>query len=314
MYQLDKFKVKKTEDTDTLAKIEIGPLPKGFGATVGNAIRRILLTTISGSAITSVKISGIKHEYSTIKGMQQDVITLLLNLKNVSLKSHSEEPVILKLNKKGDKKGVVTITAGDFEKNPDIEIFNEDLVLAELTDEKAKLELEVTVENGIGYSMPDERKRAEIGVIPIDSIFSPVKHVNYEIVKSRFGQQTDLDQINLDIYTDGSSKPSEVFLEALEIFDLVANRLVDLAGGDSFNNSLEAEIEEEEEDEPKQILISDLTISTRLANSLRNSGISDLYELEGKSRNEILSFKGMGKKSFEELIDILENSGINIIS
>ncbi|MBD3363195.1 DNA-directed RNA polymerase subunit alpha [Candidatus Dojkabacteria bacterium] len=313
MYSLDKFKIKTVEDSDTLAKFEIGPLPKGFGHTIGNALRRILMTTISGSAITSVKIKGIDHEYSTLEGMQEDVLSFVLNLKKIALKTHSDEPITLKLKTKGkSSKDTVEVKAGDFEKHSDVEIANPDLVLAKLTKQNAKLEAEVTIEKGVGYALPDEEKRAEIGVIPVDSIFSPVKHVKFDVVSVRVGQQTDLDQIDMEVHTNGASTPRDTLLESTEIFDLVANRLVDLAGGDSEDNSLEVEEEEPEEEEEKVLLVSDLNLSTRTTNALHNADVLDLYALEGKSKKEILSFKGMGKKSFEELEQVLTENNIKI--
>lgn len=313
MYELDKFKIITAEEKgDEFARFEIGPLPKGFGFTIGNALRRIMMTTISGSAITSVKITGIKHEYSTLEGMQNDVLSFVLNLKNVAVKSHSEEPVVLKLSAKGKKGEVVEVRASDFESNPDIEISNPDLLLAELSKDNANLEAEITIENGVGYGLPIESKRAEIGVIPVDSIYSPVKHVKMEVTQTRLGQQTDLDLVVLEVYTNGAAAPKEIFLEAVEIFDLAANRLVDMAGGDSENNPLDVQEEVSEVVEEKKILISELNLSTRLTNALLNSGVTDLMELEGRSKKEILSFKGMGKKSCVELEDILVEYEINV--
>lgn len=312
MYDLDKFKIKVIKDEESEAVLEIGPLPKGFGQTVGNSLRRILLTSISGSAVTSVKINGVKHEYTTINGVQDDVFKMLLNLKNLSVRSYSENPIVLKLDKKGEKGKVVQVTAADFEENSDIEIFNKELVLTELTADKATLSLEITIEQGIGYKMPDEEKRSEIGVIPLDAIYSPVKHVKMDIQATRVGKHTDYENVVFTIVTDKSRKPTDAFLEAVEIFDLVANRLVDLSGGDSENNKLAVVVEEESPVQVKKLLVSELGLSTRLMNSLLNSGINDLNTLNGMSAKEIMSFKGMGKKSYDELIDILVNNGINV--
>jgi DNA-directed RNA polymerase subunit alpha len=312
MYNLDKFKIKVVKDDSSEALLEIGPFPKGFGQTIGNSLRRILLTSISGSAVTSVKIDGIKHEYTTLDGVQDDVFKLLLNLKNLSVRSYSETPVVLKLSKKGEKGKAVQVTAADFEINSDIEIFNPDLVITELTLDKAQLNMEITIEQGLGYGMPDEEKRSEIGVIPVDALYSPVKHVKMDVVSTRVGKHTDYETIVFTIITDESRKPTDAFLEAVEIFDLVANRLVDLSGGDSENNKLAVEVEEEVAVQEKKLVVSELGLSTRLMNSLFNSGINDLTTLEGMSGKEIMSFKGMGKKSYDELIDILVKNGINI--
>jgi DNA-directed RNA polymerase subunit alpha len=312
MYNLDKFKIKVTKDSQTESVLEIGPFPKGFGQTVGNSLRRILLTSISGSAITSVKIDGVKHEYTTLDGVQDDVFRLLLNLKNLSVRSYSQEPVVIKLNKKGSKGKVVSVLAEDFEDNSDIEIFNPELLITELTDEKSSIGLEVTIEQGLGYAMPNEEKRSEIGVIPVDALYSPVKHVKMDILSTRVGKHTDFETIVYTIITDGSRKPTDAFLESVEVLDLVANRLVDLSGGDSDNNTLAVEVEEEVQIQEKKLLVTELGLSTRLMNSLLNSGINDLATLEGVSNKEIMSYKGMGKKSYDELLDLLVKNGINI--
>lgn len=312
MLDIGKFKILTSEESDFFTKFEIGPFPKGFGHTIGNAIRRILLSSISGSAITSVRVKGAEHEYSTLDGMQEDVLTFVLNLKNISINSHSEEPVVLKMTISGKKGETVEIKAGDFEDNSDVEIKNPELVLGNITKGTTDLVIEVTVENGLGYALPDQDKRKEVGTIPVDALFSPVKHVKIDVVETRVGQQTDLDQINMEVNTNGASSPKEAFLEAVEIFDLIANRLVDLGGGDSLTNKMEVEEEEEEIIEVKKLPIFELNLSTRLRNSLLNSSINDLTELEGRSKNEILSFKGMGKKSYDELISLLSTNEINL--
>jgi DNA-directed RNA polymerase subunit alpha len=311
MFALDKIKITTAQESDTKGRFLIGPLPQGYGHTVGNSLRRILLTSISGAAITSVKIKGVTHEYATYEGLDRDVLKFVLGLKNIAVKSHSSDPVVLKLNVKGKAGETRMVTAGDFEKNPDIEIANPDLELAVLT-KNTTLDVEVTIEKGIGYSYADEAKRAEAGVIPIDVIYSPVKHVNLIINETRVGQQTNLDEIELIINTNGAVKPSETLFESFEIYDLIANRLVNSFGGDSENNSLDTPITEEVAEEPKKISVSQQGLSTRLMNSLLNSGISDLNSLEGRSRNEVLNFKGMGKKSFDELMEIIEKFDIKL--
>lgn len=311
MFALDKIKITTVQESDTKGKFLIGPLPHGYGHTVGNSLRRILLTSISGAAITSVKIKGVTHEYATYEGLDRDVLKFVLGLKNIAVRSHSNEPVVLKLNVKGKAGETRMVKAGDFEKNPDIEIANPDLELAVLT-KNTTLDVEVTIEKGIGYSYAEEGKRAEAGVIPIDVIYSPVKHVNLLINETRVGQQTNLDEVELVISTNGAVKPSETLFESFEIYDLIANRLVNSFGGDSENNSLDTPISEEVAEEPKKISVSQQGLSTRLMNSLLNSGISDLNQLEGRSRNEVLNFKGMGKKSFDELMEIIEKFDIKL--
>ncbi|MBP9758593.1 DNA-directed RNA polymerase subunit alpha [Candidatus Dojkabacteria bacterium] len=312
MFALDKIKITTVEDSDTRGRFLIGPLPQGYGHTVGNSLRRILLTSISGAAITSVKIKGITHEYSTMEGLDRDILKFVLGLKNVALKSHSEEPVVLKLNVKAKSGENLVVKASDFEENPDIEIANPDLELAVLTKPNSSLDVEVTIEKGLGYSYADETKRSESNVIPIDVIFSPVKHVKMQINATRVGQQTNLDEVELIITTNGAVKPSETLFGSFEIYDLIANRLVNSFGGDSENNSLDTQVDEEVIEEPKKISVSQQGLSTRLMNSLLNSGISDLNLLQGRGKNEVLNFKGMGKKSYDELMEILEKFDIKL--
>lgn len=312
MFALDKIKITTVEDTNTKGKFLIGPLPQGYGHTVGNSIRRILLTSISGAAITGVKIKGITHEYSTMEGLDRDILKFVLGLKNVAIKSHTDEVVVLKLSAKAKSGENAVVTAGDFEPNPDVEIANPELELAVLTKSNNSLDVEVTVEKGIGYAYGDEGKRAEAGVIPVDVIYSPVKHVKMQVNATRVGQQTNLDEVELIVTTNGAVKPSETLFESFEIYDLIANRLVDSFGGDSENNSLDTQVAEEIVEEPKKISVSQQGLSTRLMNSLLNSGISDLNQVKGRSKNEVLNFKGMGKKSFDELMEILEKFDIKL--
>jgi len=313
MISLDKFKVKRTEESDTYGVFAIGPLPKGYGYTVGNSVRRILLSSVPGAAVTAVKIEGIKHEYATLNGVQDDIITVLLKLKELAVRVYSEEPQIIKLHIKGKKGEVLTVKASDFELTSDVEIINTELEITELT-KNVDLNMEVTVEQGVGYAYPDEKKRKEIGVIPLDSVFSPVKRVQIDVVNTRLGQDTDLDQINIAVYTTGTVTPTEAMLKASEIYDQIANKLVDLLGGDSELNEIPVEEVEEEIVEEEKILVSQLNLSTRLTNSLLNAGISDLKDLRERAREEVGSFRGMGKKSMTELEKVMIEKEISFAS
>lgn len=310
MISLDKFKVTLVEENEQHGVFEIGPLPKGYGYTLGNSIRRILLSSIPGAAVTAVQIDGVKHEYSTLEGVQDDVLSLVLKLKELALIVHSEDPQELKLSVKGKKGESLTIKASDFQVPSEVELINDELEVTTLTKD-IDLNLTVTAERGVGYAYPDESKRKELGVIPIDSIFSPVKNVKLEVGRARFGQFTNLDQITLEINTDSTVKPSAALLNAVEIFDQMANKLVDLLGGDSELNELPTEEDDEEEDEEDKILVSQLNLSTRLTNALLNAGISDLRDLNKRTREEVGSFRGMGKKSMTELEDIMMDKEIN---
>jgi DNA-directed RNA polymerase subunit alpha len=305
MIGLDKFKIKKESEDSSVGVFKISPLPRGYGYTLSNSLRRMLLSSIPGAAVTAIRINGVKHEYSTLDGLQEDVISLILKLKDVAIKSYSEEKRIIKLSVKGKKGKVLEIKAGDFELPSDVEIMNADIKIATLTND-VKLDLELIVETGIGYAYPKEELREELGTIPMDSFYSPVKRVQVEISKTRVGQDTDLDQIDMTIITNGTIKPSEALLKAVEIYDGIANRMVDLLGGDSallketstFNKELEAR-------EEKRILIGELNLSTRLNNALLNAGITNLNDLGKYQESEVIGFRGMGRKSLTELSEMM---------
>jgi len=305
MIGLDKFKIVKESEDSTVGVFKIGPLPRGYGYTISNSLRRMLLSSIQGAAVTAIRINNIKHEYSTLEGLQEDVISLILKLKDLSIKTYSDGKKVIKLSVKGKKGKVLDVKAGDFDLPSDVEIMNPEISIATLTND-VNLELELIVETGIGYAYPKEELREELGTIPMDSFFSPVKRVQVEISKTRVGQDTDLDQIDMTIITNGSIKPSEAILKASEIYDGIANRIVDLLGGDSellkeaSTISNETEVKEE-----KKILIGELNLSTRLNNALLNAGITNLNDLCKYKEEEIINFRGMGKKSLTELVELM---------
>lgn len=310
MIGLDQFKVTRVEEKDDYGVFEIGPLPKGYGYTISNSLRRILLSSIKGAAVTAVKIDGVKHEYTTLAGLQEDVITLILKLKDLAVKMEGEDKAVIKLSVKGKKNDTLTIKATDFDLPSNVEILNPELEIATLTAD-VSLNLEITVENGVGYAYPDEGKREELGTIPLDSIFSPVKRVKVDIGKSRVGQDTDLDLVRLEIFTNGTKTPIETLLGAAEIYDQIANRLVDLLGGDSAKLDAEmAQVETATAQEEVKILISELGLTTRLNNALLNAGITNLADLAKYSKDEVANFRGMGKKSLTELIEVMDKHNI----
>ncbi len=310
MLEIDKFGLKKVKDEGSYGEFEIGPLPKGFGHTVANSLRRILLSSIAGASVVSVKINGVDHEYTALKGVQDDVLAILLRLKELALVVHTEDEVVLKVSKKGKKGEVVDVLASDIEINPDVEIINKDLVITSLSDEKSSFDAEIHVRSGVGYAFPEESIRKEIGNLPIDADYNPVTRVEIDIVTARVGQRTDYEQIILKVHTNMTKTPSEALLEAVEVYDRIANRLVNLAGGNAA--ALEEEVKDEESKQEERILVSEVNMSTRLTNSLMNSGISTLNELNGKSKEDVAGFRGMGKKSYEELLEILADFGFSL--
>ncbi|MBN1331293.1 DNA-directed RNA polymerase subunit alpha [Candidatus Dojkabacteria bacterium] len=311
MLEIDKFKLKKIKEDGEHGEYEIGPLPKGFGHTVANSLRRILLSSIEGAAVVGVKLNGVDHEYSSLEGVQDDVLAILLNIKELAIVSHTQDDVVLKLSKKGKKGDVVEITAKDIEPNADVEIVNKDLVITTLSGAASKIDAEIRIKRGIGYAYPDESIRKEIGNLPIDANFNPVVRVEYQIAQARVGQRTDYDLINLNITTNKVKTPAEVLLEAAEIYDMIANKLVNIFGGDSDEVASMSKESTKEEDGEK-IKISEVSMSTRLTNSLMNAGIATLNELDSKDYEEVENYRGMGSKSFEELNEILTDFGFSL--
>jgi DNA-directed RNA polymerase subunit alpha len=322
MFPINKFTIKTISETETEGIFQIGPLPKGYGNTVGTPFRRLLYSSIPGAAITSIRLEGAPHEYSTIAGIQDDALSIILALKDVALICRSDDPVTLKLQVKGDKKGPRAVTAADFSKDPMVDIVNPDHVITTLANEKASISAEVTVERGLGYALPKEELRNEVGIIPVDAIFTPVRLVSVNVTDTRVGQQTDLDLLEMRIVTNGTITPSAALSQAAEIFVKVSEHLFqsaqDLLSGKS-KEQAKATLIPLEEDMEKQttaaapLLIDDMDISTRLRNALVNSGYNDLRQLDGLTEEELRNVKGMGEKSFEELQALIHKYDINVI-
>ena len=241
MLDLTLIKVKAVVLTDSYGKFDIEPLDKGFGQTVGTSLRRILLSSLKGAAVTSVKINNIKHEYASIPGVEEDVMNIILNLKQLRLKCFSDEKQTLYLNVK--RSGAVT--AADIETTSTVEILNKDLVIAHISDDKSTLSIELTVEVGIGYN-PVEEERTEIGLIPVDASFSPVDRVNFAVTSARVGQVTDLDKLTFEIYTR-TIEPREALQEALKISTGVLARILESTSEESEVATPETIVADEEE-------------------------------------------------------------------
>lgn len=308
--------VKKESETNGVGEFIIGPLPRGFGHTLANSLRRILLSSLTGAAITSVKIAGAEHEYSSINGMQDDVLTFILKLKSVVINSYSDEPVRVKLNvttKKGEKK---VVTADDIEADASIEIINKDFELTTLSD-GGKLNAEIVIEKGQGFLSSEAANRSEIGIIPVDAIFSPVENVEIKISNARVGQKTDYDQISLHISTNNSITPSEAIQEAFGLYNQLTTRLLELVSGDMAGEQAKEVKDKDETEEANSdefgILVKDLKLSTRLKNALTNSAITDLRVLDGKTKDELLEIKGMGAKSADELVEIMKDNNLTVL-
>ncbi len=285
----------------------IGPMESGYGVTIGNALRRVLLSSMSGAAITSVRVSDVYHEFSTIPHVKEDMTQLILNLKQIRLKMHSEDsdPVRLRLQVRGE--GVVT--AGDLECPSEVEIINPELYLCTVDSDEAEIEMEMTVQRGKGYSPAEERAKLPIGEVPIDAIFSPIRKVGYEVQRARVGQMTNFDRLVMDIWTDGSIQPLEALKEAAQI---LVKHLLLVAGA-------EEEIPEEEAEEeglPAHVydmLIDDLGLNVRVFNCLKRTGITNVGEVLEKLEKgdeEMLSIRNFGPKSLRDLKEGLRKRGL----
>lgn len=295
------FKVKTEIEKDNFAKIIIEPLEAGFGHTLGNSLRRVLLTSLPGAAVTSVKIDGVSHRFSTIDGVLEDVIELILNIKKVRLSVHSEKPIklILKASGKGEVK------ASDLEIEGAGEIANPEQHIATLTDAKSKLNIEMTAEQGKGYSMSEERKIEEIGVISVDALFSPVTAVNYSVEPTRVGRRTDFDKLVLDITTDGSITPIDALNSASKILS------------DAFRFVFEPHPEEEVEEvgskvseELLKLTIEELDLPVRITNALKAIEINTIEDLINTPRQQLLKAKNLGTKSIRLISEKLVERGL----
>jgi len=289
------------------ARFVIGPMESGYGTTLGNALRRVLLSSVAGAAITSIRLSDVYHEFSTISHVKEDMTQLILNVKQVRLKRHSDdsEPACLRLEVRGE--GVVT--AGDLECPSDVEIINPDLYLFTVDSDEAEVEMELTVQRGRGYSPAEERGKLPIGEIPVDAIFSPIRKVGYEVKWARVGQMTNFDRLIMEIWTDGTIRPEEALGEAARV---LVEHLLLVAG-------VEEEAPEEEAEEEGipahvyEMLVEDLDLNVRVYNCLKRTGITNVGEvlerLE-KGDEEMMGIRNFGPKSLVELKEKLRTMGL----
>ena len=284
------------------------PLERGFGTTLGNALRRVLLSSLQGTAITSVRVENVQHEYSTMVGVVEDVTDIILNLKEIRLRMHSPEPRVITLSAKGPKR----VSASHIQTDPMVEILNREHHIAELS-ENASLKMEMTVRMGKGY-VPAERNLEEgapIGTIPIDAIFSPVKRVNFTVTNARVGQQTDYDRLNLEVWTDGAILPADAVAYAAKILK------------DQLTVFINFDEESEMPDEPSLLEegstnenlfkpVEELELSVRAYNCLKNANIKMIGELVQRTEQEMLKTKNFGKKSLNEIKDVLQEMGLSL--
>lgn len=304
-----RIEVEKETRTDTYAKIIVKPLERGFGLTLGNALRRVLLGSLQGAAITAVKVDGVMHEFSTIPGVQEDVSNILLNLKKSSLKLLENEFATMKLTASGP--GVIKL--GDFETGGHVEVLNPDLVVATLGDE-AKVHMEVEIEMGKGFVLAEENKDADapVGTIFLDSHFAPVTKCNYTVTNARVGQVTDYDRLNFEVWTNGSVTPEDAVAFAAKILKDQAQVFI------NFDEYEEPEIIEIEGDNKLRFndnlnrRVDELELSVRSANCLQNANIRHIGELVQRTESEMLRTKNFGRKSLNEIKEILTDMGLGL--
>ncbi len=307
-FEKPNYKITDYVESNFYGKFEIEPLERGFGTTLGNALRRVMLSSLPGSAISSVKIDGVLHEFQTIEGVVEDVTTIILNLKQVVIKNHAKEMKIVRINATAEG----PVTAGDIEHDADIEIINPSLVIANVA-KGGKLIMEMTVSNGRGYVRSEDNKRLldikKVGVIAIDSIFSPVERISYDVESARVGQDESYDKLILNVWTKGSIKPEEAIALAsrilIEHFSILTNlsNIADMTG---------MMIEKTEDPKVKALetTIEDLDFSVRAYNCLKRANIHTLQDLVNKSENDMMKIRNLGKKSLKEVLDKVRDLGL----
>ncbi|NLC06480.1 MAG: DNA-directed RNA polymerase subunit alpha [Syntrophomonadaceae bacterium] len=299
--------VEKSED-DRYGRFVIEPLERGYGITLGNSLRRVLLSSLPGAAVTSVKIDGVLHEFSTIPGVVEDTTDIILNLKGLRLKVHSDEVKVLRVEASGEGE----VKAGDIIADADVDILNPDLHIATVSAE-GRLFMELTVEKGRGYVSAERNKKSDhtIGVIPIDSIFSPVTKVNYNVENTRVGQITDYDRLTLEVWTDGSINPKEATSLAAKILSDHLSLFIGLTDTVSDIETMVVK-EEEPRDRVLDMTIEELDLSVRSFNCLKRAGINTVGELVQKNAEDMMKVRNLGKKSLEEVDKKLAELGLTL--
>ena len=310
MLQFEKpvYKVTDSVESNFYGKFELEPLERGFGTTLGNALRRVMLSSLPGSAISSIKIDGVLHEFQTIEGVYEDVTTIILNLKGVVFKNHTNEAKVVRIDvsKEGE------VTAGDIEHDADIEVINPDKVIATLA-KGGHLSMEMTVTNGRGYVKSEENKKLydykKAGVIAIDSLYSPIERVSYEVGNARVGQNENYDKLIMNVWTNGSIKPEEAIALASRILIEHFEILTDLS---SIADATGMMIEKTEDPAVKALetSIEDLDFSVRAYNCLKRAGIHTLQDLVNKSETDMMKIRNLGKKSLKEVLDKIRDMGL----
>ncbi len=299
MIEIEKPNIELVEVSDdgTYGKFIVEPLERGYGTTLGNSLRRVLLSSLPGAAVTSVQIEGALHEFSTIEGVVEDVTTIILNLKDLALKIYSDDVKTLEIDAQGE--GVVT--AADLTYDSDVEVLNHDLHIATLNS-NGRLYMKITAERGRGYRTADENKQENqpIGVIPVDSVFTPVSRVSYQVENTRVGQRTDYDKLTFDLWTNGSIRPEEAVSLGAKVLTEHLNIFVGLTD-DAQKAEIMVEKEEDQKEKVLEMTIEELDLSVRSYNCLKRAGINTVQELTTKTEADMMKVRNLGRKSLDEV-------------
>ena len=313
MFEFEKPKIEIVEisDDNKYGKFVVEPLERGYGITLGNSLRRIMLSSLPGTAVSQVKIKGVLHEFSSLPGVKEDVTEIVMNIKDLCIKNNSttNEPKVAYIDASGDK----VVTAGDIQVDADLEILNPDLVIANLSGPEAKLEMELLITNGRGYVGSDKNKGLDssIDAIAVDSIYTPVERVNLTVQNTRVGQVTDYDKLTLDVFTNGTLAPDEAVSLAAKVLSEHLNLFIDLS-----ENAKSVDVMVEKEDDQKEkvleMSIDELELSVRSYNCLKRAGINTVEELTNKTPDDMMKVRNLGRKSLDEVYAKLKELGLSL--
>jgi DNA-directed RNA polymerase subunit alpha len=310
LIEIEKPKIECVESADdnTYGKFVVEPLERGYGITLGNSLRRILLSSLPGVAVTSIKVDGVLHEFSTVPGVIEDLTEIILNIKNLSLKLHSDEPKIIYI----DADGEGAVTAGDIKADSDVEVLNPELHICTLNGD-ARFYMEMVVNKSRGYVPAEKNKQPgqPIGIIPIDSIYTPVRKVNYTVENTRVGQVTDYDKLTLEVWTNGSIKPDEAISLGAKILSEHLNLFIDLSDH-AKHTEIMVEKEETKKEKVLEMTIEELDLSVRSYNCLKRAGINTVEDLTNKTEEDMMKVRNLGRKSLEEVLQKLNALGLSL--
>ena len=313
MFEFEKPRIEIVEisDDNKYGKFVVEPLERGYGITLGNSLRRIMLSSLPGTAVSQVKIKGVLHEFSSLPGVKEDVTEIVMNIKDLCIKNNAttNEPKVAYIDASGDK----VVTAGDIQVDGDLEILNKDLVIANLSGPEAKLEMELLITNGRGYVGSDKNKGLDssIDAIAVDSIYTPVERVNLTVENTRVGQVTDYDKLTLDVFTNGTLAPDEAVSLAAKVLSEHLNLFIDLS-----ENAKSVDVMVEKEDDQKEkvleMSIDELELSVRSYNCLKRAGINTVEELTNKTEDDMMKVRNLGRKSLDEVYAKLKELGLSL--